>query len=430
MDDAPLHRSGQAMASDMVTALPKTTREGLMLFGHNCNRPAGVPQEVVRTVGSAFTPGETLRTASLRLPQVKQTATVLGGRSVGQWGYHHGVNEHGVAVGFTTSRSRLIPDAPGLTGAELVRLALERAPSAHQAVDLLTDLVGRHGCSSEPDAPADPPTGVGLMIADSTEAFVLAVSGRHWGLQQVGGVRALGEVCHIHKDWDRISHGLADDVIERGWWECDGSKVDFADALFLRGPTTAASLRRWGQCTMSLEARSGQIDAPFLRQLLGEHGLGRPEDADPAPTTTAASLIVQAWRAESPPQAWHAFGLPCTGVYFPLSFDADPPAAFRGGELWRRAQRLLAYAASGARQRDEVREALYGLQARFDVAAAEFHAEEATLRPRGDWRERQRLTEAFLQRNLERWEEVYASFFEQTPPPRAGVREEAPMFVG
>jgi secernin len=419
------------MASDMVVALAGAALHGQTLFGHNSNRPTGEAQEVVRIPGRAFAPGEAVRATAVQVPQVRQTATVLAGRPVGAWGYQHGVNHHGVAVGLTTFRTRLASDSPGLSGPELVRLTLERSATALQAVDLLTDLICRHGLHPEPaDGDARAYAGVALMLVDAREAFVLAACGRHWALQAVGGVRALGEVCRICKDWDRISRGLADLATQRGWWECDGSKLDFADAVGLLGPSTPAALRRWGQCTVSLETHYGQVDGPFLRRLLAEHGLNRPEAEGPETAATSASLIVQAGGPQTPPQLWHAFGSPCTGVYFPLSFDADPPAAFRDGELWRRARRLLTYAALGSRQRDEAREALVALQARIDAAAVEFHAEADPARARGDAAELHRLAESYQQQNLERWEEVYADLFEEAPQAHPAVDEQVPMFVG
>src|SRR5262249_30737513 len=150
-------------------------------------------------------------------------------------------------------------------GPDLVRLALERAQGALQAVDLLTDLTSRHGQVAGPGEP--PGTGCGLLLADRGDAFILAVCGRHWALQEIGQVRALGEVCHIRKDWDRISRGLADLAGARGWWECDGSKLDFAGAVCEPG-VNADALRRWGQATLSLEQHSGEIDRGYLRRLL------------------------------------------------------------------------------------------------------------------------------------------------------------------
>jgi hypothetical protein len=429
------------MASDMVVALAGATTEGQTLFGHNSNRPAGEVPELVREPGRAFAPGEAVVTAALRVPQVRQTASVLASRALGAWGYQHGVNQHGVAVGLTRFHTRLTGEPAGLTGPELTRLALERATRARQAVDLLTDLVSRHGQMA---CPGEPAPGSALMIADGTEAFVLAVCGRHWALQAVGSVRALGEVCHVRKDWDRISRGLADLAIERGWWPGDGSKLDFAGAVGLEGPGTSASFRRWGQATLKLEQQSGQTDVPFLRRLLADHSLGRADEADLRPDpgetgrlVTACSLVAHLGAAGgATPEVGFAFGSPCASVYFPLSFDADPPESFRGaacaGErgAWRRTLRLGTFAGRGPRQRAALREALASLQARLDHLADEFHAEAALLRRRGEMVELHRLADSFLQHNCERWEEVYAGVLEGSERRAPAAAPPAPVFVG
>src|SRR5919202_3978490 len=191
------------MGCDMVVALPRATTDRHTLFGHNNNRPAAEGQSLVRVPDRDFAPGAAVRTSWLTLPQARQTHTVLACRSPGLWGYWHGVNENHVGAGVTAIRTRLACAGPVLTGTDLVRLALERAASARQAVDVLTDLVNRHGQGTFPgDAsyPADPQAGdevydSSFLVADSQEAYVLETCGCHWALQVVGAVRAVTDLC-------------------------------------------------------------------------------------------------------------------------------------------------------------------------------------------------------------------------------------------
>jgi secernin len=471
----------QKMGSDTVVALPRATANGRTLFGHNSNCPGGDGSSLVRAPGRAFELGETVHTPYVALPQVRRTHTVLAGQSSGQWGYEYGVNDCGVAVGATPYPTRLVAEEPGLAGPDLVRLTLERAAGARQAIDLLADLVGRHGQGGYTGRPGDgPDRDPALLVADAAEAYVFAACGRHWVVQEVGAVRALGEVCHLRQDWDRLSRGLSDLAIARGWWPEDGSKLDFAGAMCPPGHATPGSLRRWARATVLLEERHGDVDAPFLRHLLGDHFNGCPDEIDPwgqppyavrpdmaAVTTalpplplcqhardaaapgTAVSLVVELAPPPEAPLVWCAFGPPCTSVYFPLSLDAELPIAFRSDAPWQGPHRLRAEgvsAGTSVRQRMQslharlrqdpralipVREMLAGLQTRFDQVAREFRSEAAVLCEHSAGYELERLAGSFMQHNVERFEEVWDALPVEhglRSAPRSRRVEEFPIF--
>lgn len=397
------------MGNDMVVALPRATADGATLFGHNCNRPAAEPQALERVPGRHFAAGESIRTAHLNLPQARHTATVLAVRSGSRWGYAHGVNEHGVAAGTTTVRTRMPHDRPGLSGPDFVRLALERASSALQAVDVVTDLVGRHGpgaATSEDDA-GDPM----LFLADGREAYLLAACGRYWAVQEVREVRAQSDVCHLRQDWDRISPGLADFAIGRGWWPDDGSKLDFAGALISSEETSGSGLRRWGRATVVLEQQNGQIDAGLVRRLLVELSDAARTGADGTPT--AASLVARVVPdGRQPPLFWWCCGLPGAGVYLPLSLDGDLPEGLANDgtgccEVWQQTQRLDALSRRDRQVGAAARSAFAGLQARLDRDGLDFLTEASELRFRCDGAGLHRLATAFMQHTLERLEETY-----------------------
>src|SRR5262249_26386454 len=157
-----------------------------------------------------------------------------------------GVNEHGVAMGLTPIRARLRSEQPGLTGTDLVRLCLERAGSTRQAVDLLTDLISRHGQGG--GDPGEPDHA--FLVADREEAFAAEAPGTRWAIQEVREVRAVASRSQIRQDWNRISRGLSDLAIARGWWPEDGSKLDFAAVVGQADPNDPAALRRWGRATV------------------------------------------------------------------------------------------------------------------------------------------------------------------------------------
>jgi hypothetical protein len=396
------------MGNDMVVALPRATADHATLFGHNCNRPPGEPRTLERIPGRNFPGGERVRTPHLSLPQAKTTYTALAARFAGRWGCAHGVNERGVAAGASAVKTRLANDVPGLTGPDLVRLALERAATALQAVDVVTDLVSRHGpgaAAGEADE-GDPV----LLLADAREAYLLSACGTYWAVQEVREVRAQSDVCQLRQDWDRISPGLADLAIGRGWWPDDGSKLDFAGALVGEDGLAGAGLRRWGRATVVLEQHNGQIDTPLVRRLLEELGEAARGGADPA--EPAASLVVRlAAEGDRPPLAWWCCGIPGESVYLPVALEGELPEALQaegsgGCGVWRQAWRLEAIAARDAQARAATRAVFPTLQARYDRDAADYLAEAAALHARGDAAGVARLATAFMQHAVERFEEA------------------------
>jgi hypothetical protein len=413
------------MDGDMVAALGRATIDGQTLFGHNSGPLPGPARWLNLTRGRPFAPGEVVRTQHLELPQARETCTVLGSQPRGLWGYDHGVNAHGVGVGRTPLRTRLAGAAPtGLLGTDLVRLVLERCRTARQGVDLLTDLVTRHGQGT----PGDPPCDNAFLVVDPTEGFAVEAAGTHWVYQQLREVRALSTVSTVRGDWDRISRGLSALAIDHGWWPEDGSKLDFAGSLCPTLAEQGPALRRWGRTTLLLGEQNGHIDAAFVRRVLTDlderpasetpslRGLG------PKAPATAASLVTQLAGDGRPRPVWCAFGPPRWSVYFPVFLDGDLPVAFTDGVfpgMWERVRQLATAAGQRTRKWEMVQEGLSRLQARFDQEAEEFAAEAAALKERGEGKEVPRQAGLFMQHCVEAFEEVWADAVAQ---PRAERR--------
>jgi secernin len=408
------------MGSDLVVALGRATGTGQTLFGQNCHRPPDEPPALRRVPGRPFAPDDTVRAPHAELPQARQTFTVLGSQPPGAWGYEHGVNEHQVAAGCAVWRSRLAGGGTGLLGPDLVRLALERSTCARRAVDVLADLLVRHGQPADDHA---------FLIADPREAFAVEAACDAWAVQELAQVRAQSDVAVIRQDWDRLAPGLAGRAIARGWWPEDGSKLDFAGSLSAEPKGRASALRRWGRATLLLEQQNGHIDVPFLRRLLADHYDGTPHEVDPldafgrvtplcrhatggARSATVASFV--AALAPDPgqvPIVWCALGPPCLGVHFPLFLDGELPAAFApappgGACLASRARLLTDWVGTDAERLDLARDVLDRLQGRFDQEAEEFVPEAAALKQRGARAELGAVAGSLMQSHVERFDEA------------------------
>jgi hypothetical protein len=422
------------MASDMLVALGRATPDGTTLFAHNANRPRGAAAALSLLPGRDHSPGDCHAAAGV--PEVRHTWSALVGhapealptpepppaespnewqvsedappvRSAPRLGCHHGVNEKGVAIGCTTIATRLLGEGQALTGPELVRLGLQRAASACQAVEVLTDLICRHGQGGG----STPQTlDASLLIADAREAYLLEAAGPHWALAQVGSVKAVSPACLLRQDWDRISRGLSALAISRGWWPEDGCKLDFAGAVGRVAPDHAETMLRWGRATMALEQHSGQIDVALVRGLMRDLAeMVGPSDGPPPERHTAGSFVVRLGPEPGDlPVAWCSFGPPAVSVYLPAFACADLPEGY-GGRLSRELGRLAEESRGQSRLRSSMRSALAELQGRLDEHLHDFVGEARSLHRRGSGDELRRLTGSFMQHACERTDEVIDS---------------------
>lgn len=242
----------RSMSCDTMVAMGSVTATGRTLFAKNSDRHPNEAQYLTPVASAQYSVGETLQCTYVAIPQVEQTWGIIGSRPWWMWGFEHGVNEHGVAVGNEALWSREAASTePGLLGMDLVRLVLERARTAVEGVDVLTALLEQHGQSGSTNLMFTESYQNGFLIADPNDAWIIETSGHHWAAKQVDGVASISNTYSVGSDYDRISADAQSFAERHGWFDgASGEKFDFGlafadpDLPFL--PTCTARLRRSG----------------------------------------------------------------------------------------------------------------------------------------------------------------------------------------
>jgi secernin len=188
-----------------------SVRPGSILFAKNSDRDANEAQLLDWQPRRSHPAGTALRCTWIEIPEVRETHAVLLSRPFWMWGAEMGTNEHGVTIGNEAVFTREPYAKTGLTGMDLLRLALERAETARGAVEVITRLLEQHGQGG----------GCGLeskkftyhnsyLVADGRAAWLLETAGKLWVAEPVSGVRSISNALSVEPFASRHRRRLYD----------------------------------------------------------------------------------------------------------------------------------------------------------------------------------------------------------------------------
>ena len=256
---------------DTLVATPEQTADGAMWFAKNSDREPGEAQPVEHLPARHHS-APTLRCTYLEIPQTARTNEIVISRPFWMWGAEIGANEHGVAIGNEAVFTKLPYAKNGLTGMDLLRLALERAAAAREALDIITQLIAKHGQGG----------GGGyrnrnfryhnsFIIADPVEAWVLETAGPHWAAQRVRGLRTISNALSLGSNFDLLSDEAYSFAKQKGWCR---SAADFDFARCYGDPfyTAMSGGQLRAACTLSfLQNKSGKLTRDDFFDALSDH---------------------------------------------------------------------------------------------------------------------------------------------------------------
>src|SRR5271168_5052010 len=331
---------------DTIVVLAPHTRAGATMLAKNSDRSPFECQPLAQSPRRVHREGATVHCQYLEIPQVAETAAVIGSRPFWLWGFEHGLNEYGVAIGNEAVLTREPLPATGLLGMDLVRLGLERSKTALEATEVIGGLIARYGQGGSAQYDVDFRYCGGFIIADHAEAFVLESSGRQWIARRVEERACISNRLTIDTG-DLGSPDAESYARARGWCNDESeSSFSFAAAYASRkaGKVKDDPLNARGRLARSRElvSRNGRRTIREMLAILRDHGargemppVGDPAARDDSPTlcmhgsvsATTASMVAELPPpgADTIPVLWASLAAPCTSIAFPLSVAGTLP---------------------------------------------------------------------------------------------------------
>ena len=146
----------------------------------------------------------------ISIPQARQTYAVLLSRPAWMWGAEMGINEFGLCIGNEAVFTKGAYGKTGLTGMDMVRLALERSKTAREALHLLISLLETYGqggnCGFDHDFYYDN----AFLVMDRQDLFILETAGKQWVYKRCDAANISNRLS-IGADGDSYSGGTAFD---------------------------------------------------------------------------------------------------------------------------------------------------------------------------------------------------------------------------
>jgi dipeptidase len=323
---------------DTFVATGSFTSSGNIIFGKNSDREPNESQ-CLEVHGPRRGKGRR-RLTFIDIPDADGYAVLLS-RPFHMFGAEMGLNEHGLVIGneavFTKLKHKKKND--GLTGMDMIRLALERARTTDQAVEVITSLLEEYGqdaCGGYEDRNMFYDNS--FLIADGKTARVLETAGQYWASKPIEGYYAISNGLTIGEDFDLSSKDLADrtrkEGLRRKWQPMHFASV-FSDTFY----TTMSKCRirrSLSEQRSSALARSG-FTVQEAMAVLRSHNPEHPQDPSRmgmgsiclhasgllTPSQTTASLVVETGRQGLQRIFATATSSPCISLFKPVA----PPSA-------------------------------------------------------------------------------------------------------
>lgn len=269
--------------------------------------------------------------------QVTETHAVFLSRPQWMWGAEMGVNDCGVCIGNEAVFTKGPYSKEGLTGMDLLRLALERSDSASDALHTVIENIERYGQGGNCGFDHEFYYNNSFLIADAEEMYVLDTVQKEWAWKKVERA-AISNRLSLGSDADRYSG-------ER----CDFAKK-YSDPLFTFGAKAEKRQKTSEKYLAPAESvselmtalRAHNTNAPFTRGTVASPCM---HFGGPVGDHTTSSMVADVTKERT--LLWlTGSSCPCVSLFKPWLFSDKPICPVfadndrRSEEYWRKSEKF------------------------------------------------------------------------------------------
>jgi dipeptidase len=319
---------------DILYVPPAGSRNASVLFAKNSDRE---PDEIqlLEFVPRHSNPTGQVQCTYVSIPWKAPACACLISRPFQMYGAEMGINEHGVVIGNEAvfTRIKFNKSNPGLTGMDMIRLALQSSATAAQALECIIQLLEQYGqdaCGGYRNKNFYYHNS--FLVADAHQAFVLETAGREWAIEKVTSVRSLSNCLTIGLPHQSSARAIA--LAQSKGWHKKGRPFHFAKSYSDKLYTwlSRGAIRARHTCT-AINTLNRPVTVHDCMVVLQSHNLPdpafRPSRANTAsvcmhatgllnPSETTASMVAEI-RKDKPHTVWFtATPHPCLSVFIPL----------------------------------------------------------------------------------------------------------------
>lgn len=320
---------------DSIVVDSKKCAEGCTVFAKASDRSVNEPQPMIFVPAADHASGEKVKCTYIEVEQVAHTYAMILSKPSWLWGAEIGVNEHGVCIGNETIFSKELigeGEEQALLGMDIVRLVLERAATAREAVGVMAELMEKYGQGGNAGFDITFHYDNAYLIADDREQWHFETAGKHlWAAKRVDGAYSISNYMSIGYP-DLVHKDLISNAVQKGYPV--GDPFDFAETY---GEYSARTNRSGMQrrC-MSYQAANklssdGKFDEYRMMKVLRTHITddewtnGRNcvcMHANPPALSKTCSALVAVCRGKDTLVWATGMGVTCVAPFQPCWFDA------------------------------------------------------------------------------------------------------------